>query len=258
MTENHPNIRRWLGSWLEQMPSDDEYRVLQYELAHEDEQAQYQTDLARLDSHLQVAADSCRDFHKLIEEKQQLPNDREEANRTILDKLAEVRSVVGLQKLGFTSVAFTESPDLEARYEDSTYAIEVTRLAASTNTADSWWESSQVLGDGATITVASSIGRLPVAMSKQIYSKIDSKGKQLNSVVDPISPLVWISLGRDYFTVGEAERAGTGLKVHMRHGYERALDLGIDGAVKNALIPRLRGVVLCPGRDEQDVWRQVS
>jgi hypothetical protein len=95
-------------------------------------------------------------------------------------------------------------------------------------------------------------------LSKQIYSKIWSKSVQLNKVADPIAPLVWISLGRDYFPVGEGERAGTGLKVHMRHAIERALDLAIESAVENALIPKLRGVLLTPGRDEQDVWRKLS
>ena len=116
-----PEIRKWLGSWIEQVraisPGTDDYRTLADELQHATCSKEATPTLERLNSDLGIAAQACGNFQSLIEEKRTLPSSLEEANKMIFDKLAEVRAVVGLRRLGFDKITFGGTPEPNSEVE---------------------------------------------------------------------------------------------------------------------------------------------
>lgn len=125
-----PNIARWLGRYLKKLSAlpNAEYVVLRYELENVGE---YQRRLNLLDSHLEIAGERCSNLGQLIGELRGFGTNVDGANGMLLDKLAEVRAVVGLDELGFRDLTFSGTPDLTATKNDKQFAVEVTRIAAS-------------------------------------------------------------------------------------------------------------------------------
>jgi hypothetical protein len=240
----YPNIDHWLGRPIRRLRRfpEDEYVVLRDELAQAETEEQYRRDLGLLDDHLALAASRCSRFDRLIKERSSLGTDIEQANRMLLDKLAEVRAIVGLHRLGFRDIAYQGTPDLSATLGASTFAVEVTRLAAS---ADQTVPLLTVIwpGDGSEDKLA-----------EELFAKIQAKQGQLSKSPSTYgNHVIWISLGRDYFTAGRYERVATGLRRKMPGHVRGALELAAARARGELRYRELAYVVVCPGRKENDI-----
>jgi hypothetical protein len=240
----YSNIDRWLGRLVQPLRRfpEDEYVVLRYELAHAETEEQYRRNLEVLNRDLALAAGICSRFDRLISERRSLGAHLEGANRMLLDKLAEIRAVVGLHRLGFRDIAYEGTPDLSAARGSTTFAVEVTRLAASHGQTVPLmtlvWQ-----GDGSEQKLAD-----------ELFDKIEAKHEQLGKVsATYIKHIVWISLGRDYFTAGLYERSLTGLRRKMPGYVSDALNLAVARVSHEMQYPQLAYVVVCRGREEDDI-----
>ena len=257
---NHPQVSRWLGPWLRQlrnMGAPEDYRGILSELEEAGggtAQLQHNRDLGRLDCHLCIARKVCGDFESVFSERLQLGTDLHEANARILDKLAEIRAIVGLHLLGFEGIRFIRTPDLVATLEGKAFLVEVTRLGASTGKrADVWdWESGSI-ASGAHVGMEASGGRSVRTLFDAIYREIEGKYPQFKkSKCQADGRIVWISLGRDYLTAGRYELPDVGLQVRMSNP-ERALELALREIKGTGGYPGLSHVVLSRGRDHIDL-----
>ncbi len=206
MSADYPNIDRWLGRYLKKIAAldDDEYVVLRHELEHA---AEYETRLKTLDAHLDVAGQLCQDFERLISERKGFGTNIDGANQMLLDKLAEIRAVVGLDECGFTGIAFSTTPDLTARKDGKDYAIEVTRISASGGIRE--------LSGDYEIKILPNPDE-PDVLPLQIVTKALAKREQLiNAGFTGVNHIIWISVGRDYFLAGRYEPDLAGLRRHM-------------------------------------------
>jgi hypothetical protein len=154
---------------------------------------------ARLEEHLAVASTVCPNFHELLKEKASLPPHLHEANRTVLNKLAEIRAVVGLHEFGFSDIRFTGRPDLSCTAGGSTLWVEVTRLGASQGKRSLVYDEAWETKDGEIfVGTMTSDGAVEDAIGEAVYREVEDKHRQLRDVGDGKSAL-WISLGNDYF-----------------------------------------------------------
>jgi hypothetical protein len=130
-------LSRHLGAWLGQIGEVGDHghhRIISNEI--EDMRGgkaawQHHANLNRLNCQLCVASSVGGNLATVFLEKRGLGSDLEEASRTILDKLAEVRAIVGLDRLGFEDIRFTKNPDLLASLEGKSLLVEVTRFGTS-------------------------------------------------------------------------------------------------------------------------------
>ena len=232
-----PNVERWFARYLTSLMrfSDDDYVVLRHELGNA---AEYLANLELLETHLGIAARKCQGFEQLINEKRSLGADLDSANRTILDKLAEIRAVVGLDELGFSDIAFRKSPELIAQKDNRAYAVEITRISASGGIR----EPPQI----AQVRLLTQ-GDQTDLLWRQIITKVLAKREQLLKAANA-SHLIWISTGRDYFTAGryEPEDAGLrrGMPNHLRVMVETAC---FDSRIRDGY-PELEYLAASPGR----------
>lgn len=245
----YPNIDRWLGRLVERLGRfpEDEYVVLRDELTHAATEAQYRRDLQLLDDHLELAAKICSRFDRLMKERSGLGADLQQANRMLLDKLAEIRAIVGLHHLRFRGIAYEGTPDLSATGDSTTFAVEVTRLAASPGQtvpllAMLW------TGDGSEQELAD-----------ELFSKIVAKYRQLSKASSKDGKyVIWISLGRDYFTAGRYERTLTGLRSRMSGYVSNALNRAVAKVQRQMRCQEPAYVVVCPGREEKEIVAAVG
>jgi len=126
-------IDKFLGPWVDQLAQirkGDEYAVILSELENPEDSGLAKS-LSLLDDHLSIASDTCSNFPDVLKEKLKLPTLIDAANTTVLNKLSEIRAVVGLSRLGFRDIQFSGTPDFTASRNDEASAIEVTRLGRS-------------------------------------------------------------------------------------------------------------------------------
>jgi hypothetical protein len=250
----YPNIHQWFGPMLKRLGAfpTQEYIALKCELGHANEEGQYQRDLRLLDSHVAVAAEHCSGFSRLIKERRNPGKDLAGANRMILGKLAEVRAVAGLHGMGFTDIRYRGTPDLCVSEGSRTLAVEVTCLA------DSPLESPIVNG-GIQLTILDQRDENAVRkLADELFTKIEEKCAQLSRASTSGEWMIWISLGRDYFTAGRYERRLTGLRRKMPGFISDSLSRAIAKVQSQLNYPQLRCVIVCPGREESEVVRKLT
>jgi hypothetical protein len=244
----YPEIDTWFAPLLRHLrefPSED-YVPLRWELDNANKD-QYRRDLRLLDRDLATAARHCWNFTGLIGERRRVGKDRTGASRLVLDKLAEVRAVAGLHALGFHEIAFQGTPDLVATDEGTQFAIEVTRLA------DSPTEAPALPGDIQVAVLGSGDQDARWKLADEFFAKIKGKRQQLSAVPVPQDHIIWISLGRDYFTAGLYERRLTGLRRQMPMLVAPALELAAHRVRRELGYPQLRRIVVCPGREKPEI-----
>jgi hypothetical protein len=258
---NYPQISKWLGSWLEQLKklgTDDDYRVILDELvssAGAEFQEQHHQNLKRLDDHLCVASTICGHFDSLISEKRQVGSDLDEANKAILDKLAEVHAIVGLRRLGFDAIEFIGTPDFAAVLQSKRFLIEVTRLGASSgkrsDSSDKAWGSIEA---GIKMDFVTSRGKAPEALLEAFYREIEDKYPQLKKADRQADGMiVWISIGQDYLPAGKYEPNNVGLFVRMPNTIRQALCDAVTQIKATGSYAGLSHVVISCGRDRSDL-----
>ena len=260
MLASYPHIFKYLGPWLQQlsnMGGSEEYKIILNELEgvrSGTAQEEREPNLERLDHHLDVASRVCGNFQSLFSEKRGLGNNVEKANEAIFDKLAEIRAIVGLHRLGFKNIKFAKTPDLLATLKGMGFLIEVTRLGASLGKRSKVWD----LGIGSVesgipMGMQVSGGKSVGTLSGAIYSKIEDKYPQLKkSIHKADGMIVWISLGRDYLTAGRYELPDVGLQLRMSNA-KKALDLAFQQIRNTGLYSSISYVVLSRGRDNDDL-----
>lgn len=244
----YPEVYQWFGPMLKRLKGfpSQEYIPLKWELDHAHEEAQYQRDLQLLDRHLGLAAQNCTGFSGLIKERRRPGKDLHGASRMILDKLAEVRAVVGLYGMGFTDVTYQGTPDLRVSQGSATFAVEITRLAASP-------AEEPIMNGEIQVTILDQRDESAVRkLANEFLVKIEAKHAQLSRALIP-GEHIWISLGRDYFTAGLYERRPTGLRRKMPGYVSDALALAAARVQRELAYPQLRRVVICPGREETEI-----
>jgi len=257
---NYPQITKWLGAWLGQLKSigdSDDYRVIVGELEEMENgvsQEEHDRNLKRLDYHLCIASTVSRNFDAVFLERRSIGSDLHEANRAILDKLAEVRAVVGLYRLGFENIEFVGTPDFAAVLNSRRFLVEVTRLGASMGKrSDVWDAESGSIESGLHVGIIVSEGKSNGALWEAIYREVEGKWRQLGQfAMQPSGRIAWISLGRDYLTAGRYELPGVGLWVKMNIP-KVALDAAVQQIRDTGLYVDLSHVVLSLGRDKDDL-----
>ena len=255
---SYPMISKWLSPWLEQLcriGSVDMYKTILSELEELKSGVateQHHQNLNRLNCHLCIASTICGKFEAILSEKKKLGDDVDEANRTILDKLAEVRAIVGLHRLGFQSIEFVKTPDFLVESGGKLFHVEVTRRGSSRMcpVVQALNQIQIKVIDGVDLDV----------LSKAIYHKIEQKYAQCEkSKHKADGAIVWISLGRDYLTAGKYERDLVGLEVMMPRAMQRALTMAANQIRDTGAYIGLSRVVLSPGRDKDDLmWPGLS
>jgi hypothetical protein len=257
-------ISRYLGAWLAQlgkMGDNGDYRVISTELEEMrggEAVGQHHENLNRLNCHLCVAAGVCGNFEAIFSEKRELRSDLEEANRTILDKLAEVRAIVGLDHLGFEDIRFVKTPDFHARFRGRSFLVEVTRFGASQgNRSDVWDSKWGSLKGGAQLQIAfrGPGGKSSEALFGAVYAKVEGKYPQFEKSqykADGNLLLLWISLGRDYLAAGKYELPDVQLNV-MMNSTQSVLDNAVRQIKETGSYSDLSHVVLSRGRDYDDL-----
>jgi hypothetical protein len=251
-------IERWLGSWLQQlveMGDQDDYRVILSEIGESEAHPIHLETLSLLDNHIQVATQVCRGFARLIGEKSKLPSDLDEANKTVLSKLSEVRAVVGLDRLNFTNVEFSEFPDLTAERNGRRFAVEVTHFGYSEGKRSRVWDQTWgSIEDGVFMGMMTEDGPAPEAISEAIYREIEQKYPQLKRSSESVAGcILWISLGRDYFAAHGYQLFGADTFGRMTRSATHALEAAVRDIVATDTYELLSHVVLCPGRDHADL-----
>ena len=249
----YPEIHTWFSPLLQRLrafPSED-YVPLRWELDNANDD-QYKRDLRLLDGDLATAARHCSNFSRLIRERRKVGKDLDGASRLILDKLAEVRAVAGLHAMGFLDIAFQGTPDLVATDAGTDFAIEVTRLA------DSPVDAPALPGEIQVAVLASGDQDAVRKLANELFGKIEAKQEQLSTVPVPRDHIIWISLGRDYFTAGHYERRLTGLRRKMPTFVAGAVELAAQRVRRELAYPQLRHVVICPGREETEIVCNLS
>ncbi len=158
----------------------------------------------------------------------------------LLDKLAEVRAVVGLDELGFDDIAFSGTPDLTATKDGNEFGIEVTRIAASGGIRE-------LSGDYEVEIIAE--GDEDV-LSLQIVTKAVAKREQLlRANFTDNNHILWVSTGRDYFLAGRYEPKSAGLRNHMpRHLLQLVERASSDPRITKGY-PELVYLIASPGAD---------
>lgn len=259
----YPTIDRFLGDWLEQLATireQDEYAVILSELDSPDD-SEYGNCLRLLDEHLTAAPDACSNFSEVIREKARLPKHLHQANVTVLNKLSEVRAVVGLSKLGFDHIRFSGTPDLMATKNGKVACIEVTRLGRSSGRRSQVWDRESgapnlesLVDVGYRVGMMSSGGKVVDAISEAIYREIEDKYPQVRDLQDAALRVIWISLGRDYLTCNLYELEGMGGSfTHMPRTAAKAVALAVQAHCESGLCQLLTHVALCPGRELEDL-----
>ena len=258
-----PSIDHWLRPWLDQLfpQRGEEYVVLIDELL-DDATGHESTlqNLTLLNDHLAQAATSCQDLKLLIYEKAKLPQDLDEANKTVLDKLAEVRAIFGLARLGYEAIKFTTSPDLSVVRKGTEFAVEVTRFGVATGRKREIWDAQGgSLESGLWMGMASQTGKLPAAIAHGIRGAVARKAQQLKHSGIARHGIVWISLGRDYITASKYETRGLGgLASRMPSTLRDALELAANSLPAEyndqpCSYEHVDLVVLSPGRERRDL-----
>ena len=214
----------------------------------------YARDLGLLESDLQLAASSCFNFRNVIQEKAKLPPGNDEANKSILNKLAEVRAIAGLCRLGFTELRSLPAPgpDLSGLRTNKQYLIEVTRLGSSEGKRSQVWDAHDTLPDGTAWGTMSQRGSAPIAIHEAVYREVEEKSRQLRNA-GPCLGIVWISLGRDYFIAGKYELSGVGVMKNMRRTMTEALIGAVADCQSTGLYAHIGHVILSLGRDLEDL-----
>lgn len=259
VVDTYPQIREWLGPWLQQLTrlgNADDYRGILSELSPAEEayRPQHHENLSRLDHHLKIAAGVCRNFGALLAERAGLPDSVDEANRVLLDKLAEVRAIWGLARLGFRDIRFAGTPDFTANLGDHRFVVEVTRFAASSGKRSDVWDRQVGSGEsGLFMGMISSNGKVLEAVSEAIYRKIEEKCPQLKPLCPGDSRIVWISLGRDYLTAGRYELPAVGVLSKMPETALSTLRTAVGQIKATGLYPYFSYAVLSLGRDKDDL-----
>lgn len=195
----YPTIARWFA-WLferhyhegdeewEHIVLESIYIPLVFEILESDIRDLHRN-LRLLDQDIALAAEVCSGFPQVMAEKALPDIEIDELARVILDKLAEVRAVVGLHRLGLKNITFVRSPDFAALLGTATCGVEVTRLGASP---------------------------LNRSIFDSISGAIDGKRRQIRNMHGEYDKvLLWISAGRDYLAAGLKERRSVGLAVLM-------------------------------------------
>jgi hypothetical protein len=239
-----PNVRQWFGALLNRLErlQTDDYIVLKWELDNASEEGQYRRDLGLLDSHIALAAEKCTAFSRLVKERSRPGRHIDSANRMILDKLAEIRAIAGLCEMGFVDIKHEGTPDLTVKKGPDTFAVEVTRLAAP---------SSQ--GPRPLVAVLPRGDASDNDLSVEIFNKVQAKQIQLVKSSPQLPHIVWVSLGRDYFTAGRYERSLTGLRRRMGRYASAQLALAAARVESELSYTQLSAMVLCLGRKESDL-----
>ena len=263
LIDDFPAVKRWLGPWLEQLETigePDDYRVITDELRSSADDSAGRETLRRLDDHIRVASEVCTGFDSLTKEKSVLPPDIDEANKTVLDKLSEVRAVVGLARLDFRGIRFAGTPDFTASKDGQQAAIEVTRLGRSQGKRSDVWDYEAGAPDlesleevGYHVGLMSGGGKVEDALSEAIYREIEEKYRQIRDAEGADLRMIWISLGRDYLTCNQYELEGMGLFKSMPRTAAQTVALAVQSHRAAGLCESLTHVVLCPGRDLQDM-----
>jgi hypothetical protein len=255
MPAHYQAIDRWLGAWLEQLRGlgcEGDYRVILSEIEESSNHTEHTDRLTRLDKHLSLASEMCGNFASLVSEKSRLPSDLDEANKTILNKLSEVRAVVGLERLGFADMSFNGSPDLRATRSGSVYSIEITRLGCSEGKRSKVWdiEAGSLQEDGYHVGSMVGGGASVEALSEAIYREIEEKAPQLKGAGG--EGVLWVSLGRDYLATGLYELPGVGLLVKMSNPNRALLD-AMRYKDESGLYKDVSHVIVSLGRDLDDL-----
>ena len=258
---NYPMISKWLRPWLdqvEQLGRPDDYRVILSELGELQAGVateEHDRNLSRLDHDLCLASKVCSNLESLVKEKSRLGTDLDEANRIILDKLAEIHAVVGLHRLGFDKIQFKGTPDFMALLNRRIFLVEVTRLGASKGKrSDVWDAEAGSVESGVYLGFSHGPGgKSDDRLSDAIYRETEGKCQQLRrSGEQSTGWIVWISLGRDYLGPGPYELPNVGLLALMRTP-KRALEDAMVHIREVGLYEELSYVVLSLGRDLDDL-----
>lgn len=200
-----------------------------------------------LDEHVGIAAGACANLADLVKEKTPLPKDTED--RQLLDKLAEIRAIVGLHCAGFVNIRFVGTPDLCATLRGDKYSIEVTRLGPVKGRLSAVWEQEHESAEGFTVRVTSS-GALTDLLSTSIDRKLQHEAAQLPK--DDSIGVIWIVGSRTYLTVGALERPTAGLERRMPITTGQAVVDAATALRKTGLYGHVRYVVLSQG--ERDAF----
>ncbi len=243
-----PNIAKWLERYLKKLSTlpSAEYVVLRYEL---DNVGEYQHRLDLLDSHLGTAGVQCSNFGQLIGELRGFGTNVDGANGMLLDKLAEIRAVVGLAEFGFDDIKFSRTPDLTATKDGNELAIEVTRIAASGGIRE-------LSGDYEIQLIAE--GDEDVLSLQLVTKAVAKRAQLLRANLTATNHILWISTGRDYFLAGRYEPKSAGLRKrmpnHLRQLVEKA---SVDDRITRDY-PELVCLVASPGADAEPTLVRVA
>ena len=262
MLANYPHIAEWFRPWLLQlfdMCVDEEYQVILNELERVRSgtpQEEREPNLERLDHHLDIASVVCKNFPSVFSEKSGLGRNVKEVNATIFDKLAEIRSIVGLHRLGFKDIQFIEHPDFCAKLDGQSFLVEVTRFGYSMGKRADVWDSDTTESESGIRTKQMYGGERSKSVeviSEAIYHKIVDECKQFrNSKYQSDGWIVWISTGRDYLTVPDYVMEYTEPLPVMPNA-KIALDSAMKSIRETGTYTRLSYTVLSHGRDDDDL-----
>ena len=260
--QRYPHISRWLGTWLsqlERMGEGDDYKVIVTELANEE---RYRERLTALDNDLGIASIICKNFASVLNEKSSLPQKVDDANVTILDKLAEIRAVSGLYCRGFGQIEFVHTPDFAAQLGGKRFLIEVTRLGhAPGKRSDVYEQQGGSLPVGFKLGLMVERGKGQDALSAAIYNAVIHEYAQLKKGRAVDWGIVWISLGRDYFVAGKYEQEGVGLFQRMERTTRGSLDdviCELKKTVSQGLYARIKYVVLSKGFGQDNFFSELQ
>jgi hypothetical protein len=248
-TVRFANIRRWLARYLRQLDafSAEEYVVLRDELR---DPTEYGSRLDLLDSHLAQASKTCANFDQLISERKQVGTDRDEANRTVLDKLAEIRAIVGLEECGFSSIQFVRSPDLLAEIDGLVLPVEVTRISAPGGPREP--------PEDVEVSVVFEGDDTDVMWRQLITKMLAKRERLLRTPYAHLGHMVWVSTGRGYFTAGRYESSLAGLRLGMPKHLRFLTELASSDPRIREGYPELKYLAVSPGGDAKPQVFRVS
>ncbi len=105
---------------------------------------------------------------------------------------------------------------------------------------------------GYRIGLMSSGGRVEDALSEAIYREIEDKYRQVRKDRADLR-IIWISLGRDYLKCGRYELEGMGSFKRMPRTAANTVTSAVLAHRAAGTCQLLTNVVLCPGRNLQDM-----
>lgn len=253
-----PTIRRLLSRWLRQLAdlrvSADDFAVIVENL----EQSRNLNGVQRLESDLAYAAQSIDGLDAMLREKRDLPGDLHDANRVVLDKLAELHAATWLHRSGRRPVRFTKIPDLVFGGVEAETGVEVARLDQAkgrlANDSNKRWS----YGPDIEVSIMGTGGRGQTVLSDQLYDRMKRKHPQLSRWSDERPGrrgAVWVAGGGIYFDTLEYEPYASMLRAQMPHLVQEAVRGAIAAVRQEQSLPKLHTLFFAADISTVTCWR---